>query len=520
LVVLAAVFIGACGSTPVDPRTVLPSDPLLYLETADLGRALKAVTSGPEFRKQAGSLPDLSAMDGISLSIAVTGFQTSEEPLPDQKLILNFKPRFVAAAETNAWNFQTLSFTENQLGGFINEVYGGEVGLVSEEKHGGRFFTWTAVDGRKAFAFVLGSLIIFGNDEGGVESSVSALIGGGGSVATNPKVSAFSRDSLASGYVSKDGVAQLANIAAVSFAIDAGDDDEARGFVAEVMPQIVRNSVTEAVWASKHLEDGRIEDVYEISLAPDTAGVLSETVTAGDGADTGMKQFIPADAHSETLYRLKDARIAWRSVLLTTRTKVDDLFGDLLTAFAPAFFEPYGIGDGELFLSSVESTLQTVRIDAGGDEVAVIAKVRDLEALKRSVAKDLDLNRPAANLDGAETWRTPDGEVSAAIIGNYIVIGESTTVGKCLEAQKNPRNAAIDDKTPHSNAPITTRGRDAESGPALLRAIAGDRPGGNELNQNYVIESRFDRNGLRRRTVSDLGLIGIIVAMAGSGERP
>ncbi|MGE0246424.1 MAG: hypothetical protein AB7Q37_12340 [Pyrinomonadaceae bacterium] len=515
---LAGAFIVACGSKPTDPRTVLPADSLLYLETADLGRALKAVTSGPEFQRRAGSLPNFSAMDGISLSIAVTGFQTTEERLPDQNMVLNFKPRFVAVAETNAWNFQALSFTENQLGGFINEVYGGEVGLVSEEKHGGRYFTWTAVDGRKAFAFVQGSVIVFGNDEPGLENSVNILRGGGDSIASNPKVSGFSRDSLASGYVSKDGVAQLANIAAVSFAIDSGENADAMGFVAQVMPQIVRNSVTEAVWVSRKLPDGRVEDVYDVSLASDTAGVLVETITAGSDTDPGLKRFVPADAHSATSYMLKDARIAWRSVLLMTRTKVDDLYGNLLTAFSPAFFDPYGVGDGEVFLGSIESTLQTVRMDADGDEVAVIARMKDRDGVRRSVAKGLDLSRPAANTDGIDTWRTADGEISAAIVGDYIVIGESAAVRKCVEAHKNNSAAATEDTAFDSSAPIMTRGRDLDSGPALLRALTGDRNAGGELVQAYSTESRFDRNGLRRRTVSELGLIGVITAMAGSGS--
>jgi hypothetical protein len=37
------LFAFSCGSKPIDPRTVIPGDSLIYLETSDLGRALSAI---------------------------------------------------------------------------------------------------------------------------------------------------------------------------------------------------------------------------------------------------------------------------------------------------------------------------------------------------------------------------------------------------------------------------------------------------------------------------------------------
>lgn len=503
----------SCGSKPIDPRTVIPADSLVYLETSDLGKALAAITSNPKLRQFATTMPDTTALNGIRLSVAVTGFQTSEEAISEENSVLNFIPRFVAVAETNAWNFQALSFTENQIGEFINDAYGGEVNLLTEDKYGGKYFTWTAVDGRKAFALVLGSLILFGNDEAGIEACINTMNGGGERIAANPKVSAFSRDSLAAGFVSKEGVAQLANIAGVSFAIDSGDEAEVRNFVAQVMPQIVRNSVSEATWTARRLEDGRIEDKYEFSLAPDTAGVLAETIVTGPGVDQALRRSAPAEAHSATTYDLKDAQIAWRSVLFMARTKVDAPFGNLISALSPAVFESYGIADGELFLSSVENGLQTVRFDSDGEEVAVIAKIKDLEDLKRSLARDLKASEPPAQTGGFEAFRTEDTSIAAAIIENIIVIGDATTVDKCVAAFKSGQEStpsSVNDKPAGPGAPIITIGRDAETGPALMRTLKGgmDAP---TIVQDHVTETRFNQNGIVRRTVSDFGFIGAII---------
>lgn len=519
--VISILFIGACGSKPVDTRSVLPADSLIYLEAPDLGRALEAVTSNPGFRRHANVVPDLTALKGMMFSVAVTGFQASEEATPGQDLVLNFKPRFVAAAETNAWNFQTLRFTESRLGEFVNELYGGEVQLETSEKHGGTAFTWTAVDGRKAHALVLGSLILFGNDEAAIDACVG-VINGGDSMNKSPKVAAFSREVLASGYVSPEGVAQLANIAGVSFAIGSGEDGDVRDLIARIMPQIVRNSISDVTWTARPSDEGLIEDIFEFSLAGDTAGVLSETVAGGNRADPDLERFVPSDFYSSTSYKLQDARIAWRSVLITARTKVDTVFGNLLTVFSPALFEPYGISDGESFLGSVESPVQTVSFDADGGEVAVIARVRDLSTLRRSLAKDLDLSRPAARFEDAEVWRSDDGEITAALAEKVIIVGETGSVEKCLAARKSAAEWAAGfagKRALDPSAAILTYARDPNSGPAAVQAISGVDIGAGRFVQNYVVETRFDRIGMRRRSISDIGLIGTIIGRVGAGER-
>src|SRR5688572_1589559 len=48
----------SCGAKPTDPRTVIPGDALVYLETADLAKTLKAITDNPKFQQHAKSIPD------------------------------------------------------------------------------------------------------------------------------------------------------------------------------------------------------------------------------------------------------------------------------------------------------------------------------------------------------------------------------------------------------------------------------------------------------------------------------
>ncbi len=510
----SAVLILSCGAKPTDPRTVIPADSLVYLETSDLGKVLEVITANPKFQQLAKTKPDTSALNGIKLSVAVTGFQTSEEAVSEGNAVLNFKPHFVAVAETNAWNYQALSFTENKLGEFINEVYGGEIELVTTDKHGGKYFTWTAQDGRKAFALVRGSLILFGNDETAIERCVAVQGGEGESIAKNPKVSAFPADLLASGYISKDGIGQIANIAGLSFATTASEEGEVKSFIARVLPEIVRNSVIEAVWTARRLEDGRVDDNYTVTLTEDVARILAETIVPRADADPDLGRFIPKEFISTTRYNLKDAQIAWRSLLLTTRTKTDQVSGSLLTVFADSVLEPYGVENAEIFLSSVGPVVQTVRFDAEGEDVAATARIRDLQKLKGSLAKELNMQKAPTQFEDAEIWKSEDGELAAAIVENRILIGETASVEKCLIARNKGENLvtiAANSRILGSNATVTTTGDETDTNAELIKGLS-DRKDNSPLIQTYTVETRFNQKGMERRTVSDFGLIGIIIA--------
>ena len=513
----------SCGSKPTDPRAVIPADSLVYLETSDLGKMIEAITSNPQFLELAKSKPDTSVLNGMKLSVAVTGFQTSEEEISDQNAILNFKPRFVAVVETNAWNYQALSFADNKLGEFINEIYDGEVELVTSDKHGGKYFTWTAKDGRKAYALVRGSLILFGNDESALDRCVGVMNGEADSIAKNPKVAELSADALASGYVSKDGVGQIANIAGVSLAMAAGEESEVKSFISRVVPEIVRNSVTEVSWTARKAENDRIEDRYLFSLSPDTARVLGETIIpGGDEQNANFARSVPKEFVSATRYDLKGPQVAWRSFLLTARTKTDDVSGALLTEFSSSLFESYGIEDPELFLKSVSGSIQTVRFDADGDDVVVIARIVDPESIKKAVTKELNLSKlplptPSYPLNGPE-WiaHSTDGELSVAADGNVILIGGTESVKKCLAANVEPSIEA--DSLRSSDAAVVTIGREVDPQANLVSVLAGKKKDDVSSMQSYLTETRFNQNGMERRTVSDFGLIGAIIGQLDRGN--
>jgi hypothetical protein len=268
----------SCGTKQTDMRTLVPAETLVYLESIDLAALLQPVVNSRQFSSTAASKPDLSLMKGVQAAVAVMGFELSEEKVNDEQSIAKVQPRFVVVADTKAWNYQAVAFAEHKLGDLAAGIFGGEATLEASDKRGGKFFMWTAPDGRKAFALVIDSLIWFGNDENAIEKSLAARRGELPNIASTGKLQAGEPGTLATGYISADGIAQIANLAAMKIATEAGDERELRTVVAAVLPEMIRSAATEIRWTSFRAEQG-IEDRFTAVLPPERKASNNEMLT-------------------------------------------------------------------------------------------------------------------------------------------------------------------------------------------------------------------------------------------------
>jgi hypothetical protein len=487
---------------------MVPSDSLVYLETGDLATVLDSIAESKAFQQVAKNKPDFSALQNIQLSVAVTGFETSEKQLTDENAILHFKPHFVAIAATHAWNWQARDFTENKLGEFVNDIYGGEVELETKDKNNGTYYTWTAKDGRKAFAVVQNSLIFFGNDESAIEKCLAVERGEADSIAKTRKFASDNAGTLASGYVSADGVSQIANLIGVSTAMSAVENEDVKGLIAQVVPPILRGSIKEISWTSNRADQG-IEDRLTITTDPQVSSVFNETLVPAGGDSQALAEYVPADASSATRYDLKDAQIAWRSVLLVAQKQSDPLGARILGEFSGTLFEPYGVANPELFLSGVASNIVTTKIDPEGQKPVVIAIVKDIEKVKKSFVTELKPQKDAAN-----TWKSDDGELTAVFADNIIIAGDSEAVAKCLDAKQTGSNISksiLYRQFAESKAVAVTLGTDAETPEKIVEVLAEKKSDDANATTAYLTETRFNQNGIERRTRSDFGLIGSII---------
>jgi hypothetical protein len=513
--ILPILFVAftSCSTKPVDPRSVMPADALVYLETKGLGQTIGAITESDKYQAAAKTKPDLYYLNDIELAIAVTGFETSQQAVTEESSILRLQPRFVAAAETRLWNFQAIKFTEEKLGSFINDLYGGEVLLETSDKHGGKYFVWTSEDGRKAYGLVIGSLIYFGNDQSALEKCLAVQRGEAESISKNSKVTDGER--IGFGYISPDGIAQISNLAGIALAKQAGEDAQVQSFVARVLPELLRNSVREMTWTATKGVDG-IVDRYDIGTTPETSTIFSETITPGQGKAEVILPFLHHEYESVTRYSLSDARIAWRSLLLTAQKATDTMSGNLILAFSESLFEPYGVDNSELFLSSVGPQIITARYDGESEKQVVIGEVKDLESLKRSVAAELAVNDPAKRISDADVWRSDDGDIALVLVDGKVILGDAESALKCLESyRKDSTQQKIQESLTGlsaSNSVAVTTGFDTEIAGYIADVISERKHPKENIRTAYITETRINRRGIERITVSDFGLIGTIIA--------
>lgn len=515
------ILLLSCQPAPTDLRAFAPAETLVYLETGNLAKTLNALTENEIFTKLAASQKDFSALENVQFAVAVTGFETAEKQVTDEQAILNFKPRFVAVADTHTWQFQTVSLVKNKLGEFVGGIYGGEVNLEISDKNGGRWFEWTARDGRKAFAFVQNSLIFFGNDAAAVEKSLAVKRGENDSLLKNENFTGVyqsSDKSLAFGYVSSEGIAQIANIAAAKTAVETSESDAPRSFIARVLPQIAQKSIKEIMWTARKTEQG-IEDVFQIRTSPEVSTVLKETIVPTKGNRMNLAEFLPKDVYSATRYNLQNPLVSWRSLFLLAAKQTDELSGKILTVFAGSLFEPYGIADAETFLSAVDSEILTVRFDAEGENAVVLARVKDLETVKKSIA-GISLKKTPENVSGSVVWKSEEGENAAAFTKeNVLILGNAEQVAKFLQARQSGQNLAknyVLKKFSESDAVAVTFGRDSVE--KVIKVLGKKKTENLQAAASFLTETKFNDRGFERKTVSPFGFIGTILEQFETGN--
>ncbi|CAN5574089.1 hypothetical protein BH10ACI1_BH10ACI1_15620 [soil metagenome] len=509
---LWVILLFACSSTPTDLRTLAPAESLIYLETNDLGKMLDKLTEGKAFQQLAKNKPDFSALKNIQIAVAVTGFESSENQVTAENSVLNYKPRFVAIADTHAWNWQALAFTEEKIGKFVNETLDGKVTLKTADKSGGKYFTWSANDEKKLVAFVQDSRIYFGNDETAIEKCLAVFRGESESFAKNGRTFERAENTLAFGYVSSEGIAQISNVAGISTAIETTDNDEGRGFIARVLPQIIQKSVKEIVWTATKTERG-VEDKFTVALTTEAASIFNQTLFVSPQIPNSAIDFVPTDVFFVTRYNLQNPQIAWRSLLLVTSKNSDATSANILTQNSKSLLESYDISDAETFLGAVGTEILTVNFDAESEKSVTIVSVKDADKLKKSIA-GINFKASAEKNLNAEIWRTDDKLTAAALVENKLILGDAESVIKCLQAKQNGQNFM---KNPafkffsESKAVAVTFGSEIDSAQKMVEVLTELKDENGQLTTHFLTETRFNEKGFERKTVSDFGLIGGII---------
>lgn len=523
LLIFPAVFLFACRTAQkTDMRTLAPAETLVYLESNDLGETLRALTENEAWKEAAQAAPDFSAFKNVQIAVAVHGFEASEKQITGESVDLNFKPRFVLIADTHRWQSTAASIAENQIGNFARKTYGDDVKLEKSSKRDAAFFVWANVNDskRKLFSAVSGGVIYVGNDETLIDKCLAVSRGEAESLSKNENLArarGANENLLAFGYVSPEGIAQIANLAGVSVAVESSEENVVRSFIAKILPGALQKTAKEIVWSARKTNGG-IEDTITVKTDGEVSSVLKETLVPAAGKQFSAAKFLPVEFDSITRYNLQNPPIAWRSVLLVAARQTDAGSAKILTAVADSFFEPFGVTSADDFLNAAGAEIVTARFDEEGDKQIVIAEVRDVEKIKKSVAEEINFKAAPEKVGAGEIWKSTDGELAAAFVEDKLILGEKASVLNCLQAGTGERNFSKTIQFQYflkNSAPAATIARDAETAGKIVEVLG--TPGENKNNYAafYTTVTSFGEAGIKRRIVSDFGLIGTIIEKLG-----
>lgn len=510
------VWFAAVPRQAVDLTAALPAETLLYLETRDLGKALGALAGTRVFEEAASSRPDLSALEGMQVAVAVVGFEADEQPLNAEASEANLRPRFVAVAETGLWGWQARSFAEKSLGGFVVRSYGGQAELEAVERDSGVRMVWKSADGRRAFAFVRKGRIFFGNDEAAIDRCLAAEKGEAQSLFGNETLRSLrggSPDALGIGYLSGDGIAKFSNVLGLTAALSMTENEVARSFIARTVPQMVRGTVKEVTW-SVSAGDGGLTDTFEIALAPQTARALAASARLEQDEDADLERFVSSNVFSVTRYDMSEPDVAWTTAVESASSAVDQLSGRLVAEFSDGLLDPFGITSPKDFLRAVRGRVFTAHFDSEGEESFAVARFAEVDEVKRALGR-IDFGREPEAVAGAQMWRSADGDLAAAFSGNIVIVGNSESVSRTLrdgaEGAALPRRDA-EGGFRSARAAAVTLGREIDTAERVIALFSEKKDPQMKVATRFQTETVLSDRGITRRTVSPFGFLGIIVS--------
>ncbi len=496
------VTLTGCKTSPkTDLRSFAPLESLAYLETKDVSKLQSALTQNVAWKELADTdkikLPlNNSFLDNIQIAVVLMKTEIGNDAES-----LNLKPHFVVIAENNSFGVQTQTATENLVSLIAKKSFGDNFKQEKQDKNGVSWTTWKPADddSRKIFAVVLDNLAFVSNDQESLEICLAVKRGEHESLLKRESVNELqkrvtSADTITFGYVSPEGVKQLAGLYALSASLQASENPVTQSFIRKILPDISAKTVKEIAWTTR-FENGRIEDKFLLSVPEKITFALRAPFAPRDEKDFQFAEFLPNDVFSATRYNLKNPRLAWRGMILAIANQTDSVGTNLINSASENFLAPYGIKNPEQFLSAIDGEIVTLRLDEDGEESAAIVGVKDEARLKDSLA-------------------TEDEKI-LQVVDKTMIIGNESAVAKCLQAYQTKQTLTVS-QNESSYLSTTFSHEDSESLKNIITNFAETKNAKSDF-PLIVTETRLTDEGFERKTVSSFGMIGQILNLV-SGE--
>jgi hypothetical protein len=545
---IGAAWIWGNRSVTVDMADYAPADSLAYLEFNSLTEVANSIEQNDTWKTVAPligvnvvpgnhwltivSRVGIGPADGVifsraQIALVVLGVNTAE-----QDDVLRIKPEVAIIAETHTSKWRLKPIAVESIKRLATFAYGQS--QCTERSGDADYVECSATGGdRKIVGAIDGSLVVIGNSENSVRSCLETRHGLRPSIRTDPELlkarsSLNAGGSLGFGYVSSGNAAKLFSIAAPLLMGKAPGDRQLEQVLAASAGKILRG----VAWTSKSAE-GRIEDRYLFSLEPSVITRLEpafETVTE-DGAYWNL---VPDTFQSMTIYRTKDPPAGWDALGSAVALKLDALSSVLFGSLLRSSLAVYGIDNPKEVLSTLTAPLLTIRPTPSTEGSVLLARVHDVERLRRGLVTETFKEGRGQILNGIQSEPDSGKEFSAVFIDDYVFIGKTENVRPCLialrskQVMRGPGRLDQGKRFPSAMSAVLTYANDEArltSFITVMASLKGKLLSDEEVNAMRravgastfsATETRLNSQGIERTTRSSFGQFSTILSLVQS----
>ena len=447
---LAVVWLVWNRAVRTDMATFAPADCLAFVEANDLTAATQGIEGTQAWNALAGPIGAPSTLLPHRWLIRLarwTGIGSTEAILLARSQVaivfsgaeanqsgpnLTIKPLATLVIETHTTQRRMRPTIEQHIEDLARRVYGQAV-LSRKQIAGVDLSAWSSVDGsRHIVAAFIDTVAIIGNDEPSVLHCLEARQGKRAALSGEKQLDDLRKRLDAAhatvfGFISKTGVKALLQ----GFALRGASKPEDLT-ASQIFSDTLGSLVDGLGWSSKFV-DGMVEDRSSIALSQGVADKLRGSFVPEDKLALNDLPFVPRDAHSVSIYHFRDVEGVWRDLSAVITSHADIIGAIAARPVLRGILKPYGIEDAEVFVHSVGTRIQTIRLEENSPAV-LFTEAFDRQGLLKLVQQRLGPKPKKENVGDFEVMLSSTDNWSASFADNHFLIGPAEAVRRCLQA--------------------------------------------------------------------------------------
>jgi len=434
----------------------VPADCLVFVEANDLveiGSGIERTDAWKALAAPVGASPGLLPNRWLIRLARWTGFGSTEAALVSRSQIalafmggkadesnttLTIKPLAALVIETHTTQKRMRPVMEKQIEGFAQRWYG-QSAIARKQIDGVDLAEWSSSDGtRKIIAAFVDSVVIVGNDESSVLRCVDVRRGRITALSGNKQLADLRRqvgatDASLFGFVTKAGVKPVLQSWAL---LRAGSAPEA-ATAAHIFADIFGNLIEGLAWSSKFTVSGA-EDRCFLSLSEGIADKLRGSAIP-DPNPTSDLPFAPPEAHSVSVYHVRDVEGLWRELNAAVSSHADIVGAIAARPLLRSLFKPYGIDDPDIFVRAIGTRIETIRLEENSPSV-LVAEAFDRQSLRKLAEQQLGPAAKTETIGDVELMLSSSNNWGASFPDNHFLIGPGEMVRQCLQAKTQSKS--------------------------------------------------------------------------------